>query len=679
MADLGAAQPSMAKKALPPRLSYGLNTTPAPPFCGERLTLTLDVSNTLDQLVEITEITVTLVVGPFGDALTADPSGLKLNPPADWDMRQNGATFHLTPKDTTGHPGRVGAKGLEFDIGNILVSDETGPTCITVTEHSGTDTPRIGTLQTELTKENPPLHLGNVVVDTPTFDYMGEVTLSWQATHGAVIEISWPGQSVRSVKSQPGTPLPAKGDFTLEELSEDTVVTVIATGQKADGSADKQEKQITLGMNPAVLADVATITTKTETGLPAVQFKCTPKSAQSVTVAGPGLSPTKIDIDPSVLDADGALIWPQTPIPRLLPTDYTLTPENPGTLDPEGYTAPYSPPTDTWIYVGPSPNISRSAITATADRLVTIQYQDIDADGAPDTGRVSSSRDGLTWTTHKTPAPWTATFDDNFYSNRIAQISTFAHGARVFICASLFTPKMTLALWYSDDLETWVQAPPLDLPQPEDGAILGNMCADEQGHVWAACYTFADAQSFPKTAQLFKTEDLKTWTPMPTLDDGTSNSQYDVTAMDWIGGRLVICLSAPGELGRVKTDVYTAGADGVMTKAPGAPMSGRPGARLVSAGADLAAVFDTADPDHALYQLTLTRRTPDGTNTVDTPQADIARMGGNSLFPTVQITTFNGAIFADTVATMDGWTNGHQDPNHARNGIWMFCPASASD
>ncbi|WP_415401129.1 hypothetical protein [Tateyamaria sp. SN3-11] len=665
------------------RLSYGLNVNPMPPLCGQHVTLTLGVSNQTDTIIHVSRIDFQIVVGPLATALTNDTSDLHLNHPEDWKITQKGGAFHIAPLSAAA--GAIGADGLEFDIGNIHVNDESGPTPVTVTEHSAApDTARLGTWTTQLTKETPPLALNNLVADPPDVDYLGDTTLTWSATHGAVIEIVLPDKTIRTVKDMPGRPLAAQGSYLLEGLEKSTVITVIATGQKADGTHDRQEKQITVALCPATLVHAEALTQATPGGQPATQFRVKPQSVQRMVISGPDLDPLEIEVDPTALDENGCLTVPDTPIPRLFPTTYKVEVENPDSAQPTDYAVDFCPPTDTWIRVGPSPNTDVSALTATTKRLCSVEMCTDDASQA----RVSSSTDGMTWTTHKAPAPWasaTAGFEGvgAFTTDTLPQTSAFAFQDRVFLCSTLFDPNFTFGMWYSDDLETWVQAPPLDLPQQQDIAVAGCMGVDPKGHVWAACHSVNDADS--TTFRLFKTEDLKTWTETTALKDATIDANVVGQSLNWINGKMWFTASKFTGNTPPATIVMTEDSDGVITQVDGLELAGKPGAQLVAIGDDAATVLntvfmdgDTARDDYFGYPLVLTRIQPDNTVRRDPPKDDLPLIVPPITVRTIQIAQFNGVIFVDTVGQMNGLADDPEPATPGPGGIWMYCPSIES-
>ena len=313
---------------------------------------------------------------------------------------------------------------------------------------------------------------------------------------------------------------------------------------------------------------------------------------------------------------------------------------------------------------------------------------------APDTeqgvgkAKVSSSRDGLTWTTHEAAAPWVGPDTMGgfpgigaFTTDSYPETSAFSAQDRVFLCATIFAPNFTFGMWYSDDLESWVKAPPLDLPQQQENAVVGCMDADPQGHVWAACRSLANDRD-DATFRLFKTEDLKTWIEMPQVAYRVADRYAVGQSLIWIGDTMWLTVSGSDDAGHTTTAVFTGTGDGPLTRVDGLNLAGKPGASMVAIGDDLATVVDNSGtakpstPGACQYPLALTRIHPDRTVSTQAPQADAPMLMTHALIPTAQLATLHGVIFVDTAGRTSA---GDGDPSALKpleDGIWMYCPST---
>jgi hypothetical protein len=223
-------------------LTYAVLTTPDPlqasPQTGDPslTTLMIVVSNNTHQLIDCQSISFGFLQGAYAKDFFSDSTGITTSTPTGWTMIQDGALFTATPD--TSQDGKVGAAGLTFVLSNIKVNEQPGTTDMTVTEVT---TANRGTLAYPLAKFPLQFEVGDLTAEPPTISTGESTTLSWSGTGGAIYELQYEDANgntvtVTHVKDEPNQPLPATGNYTIDDLQQDTtfylIVTLAVPGQE---------------------------------------------------------------------------------------------------------------------------------------------------------------------------------------------------------------------------------------------------------------------------------------------------------------------------------------------------------------------------------------------------------------------------------------------------------------
>ena len=156
----------------------------------------------------------------FNTAVTTASPGWSFDPPSSPGI--------FTVKPYTPQDGAITANSVVFVISSIPVNDQPGgPVPFVLTETTGPHG-RTGKLTVGVNKAPPDFFLENVYATPNLIDYNGSGTVHWKATPGAVISLDFDGQVHNHVKGRPSDPLPATGAYSVDNLTADKTVTVIA-------------------------------------------------------------------------------------------------------------------------------------------------------------------------------------------------------------------------------------------------------------------------------------------------------------------------------------------------------------------------------------------------------------------------------------------------------------------
>lgn len=218
----------MTETALPPLLTYGVQTHPDPlqitPSGQDPTptTLTLVVSNDTQQYIQCQSLTVSLPVGAYAKDLTLNPQSLQVSGPAGWDITQQGGQFTLTPQ--TPANGRLGPTSVSLTLAQIHVNAEIGTCPLAMTEVTDSGGSRSSDIP--LHKFLGELTVGELDADPRVVEPGGTTTLSWSGSAGANYRLVYGEASVPD--------LPPVGTYTVGPLQEDTYCYLMVTAALGD-------------------------------------------------------------------------------------------------------------------------------------------------------------------------------------------------------------------------------------------------------------------------------------------------------------------------------------------------------------------------------------------------------------------------------------------------------------
>jgi hypothetical protein len=222
-------------------LTYAVSSNPDPIQASQQTgspslaILTIIVSNDTHRLIECQSISFGFLKGTDAKDFFSDATGIGASVPTGWSLKQSGSLFTATPDKS---PAPIGADGMVFVLSNIEVNQQVGTTDMTVTETTSGNT---GTLAYPLSKFPQQFEVGELTADPPTINRGESTTLSWSGTGGATYELQYEDAdgntvTVTHVKDEPNQPLPANGNYTIDDLQQDTtfylIVTLAVPGQE---------------------------------------------------------------------------------------------------------------------------------------------------------------------------------------------------------------------------------------------------------------------------------------------------------------------------------------------------------------------------------------------------------------------------------------------------------------
>jgi hypothetical protein len=577
-------------------LELDVTALPASPQCGQKLDLLFTAANGTDDYITVDTLTFTLPKGKFPTNLADGYSNVDVVTPKGWAMVGNGGVFTATP--ITIKDGKVGPKGLEFQILNIVVNAEPGRTSLTMSQ---VVEPNKAT-QSQSQKFNkilPPLTLYSIKADPLPALYAGTTTISWEASVGAVIVLDANGVKINHVKGEPGTPLPNSGSYRLDDVIEQTVVTVTANaGASADSNAQTQ-LQTTVSIAPPTATLTANVAPAVG-ALPNATLNWATTSANNtyMTTSPPGFFPTTA--------INGTL---NTPI--VIPTEYFITATNPVVAANAAASASVTLPVFDWVPVGPGP------VPATSKAYVLETFAGLAMVEPSNDGAFWVSYDGLNWSNVPSMPKISYTFP----------IYGANHSGTFFLSAG--TPEVGgSALYSTSNFDTWTKLSDLPLPY----ALPPPITFDDAGNAWAL-----PTQDFRNT--IWKsTDQMQSWTAV-----GTPNLRVSMcTCFKFMGGKLwsIGYLVAGG--GAI--DCYSS-VDGLnwTQHATPAGLSGWP-SLTATVFEDKICLFVTPTLGHKATPMTLWRIDANGTWTQDPITAGQSNQPNNNDYP-ASVAKIGGTMF----------------------------------
>jgi YVTN family beta-propeller protein len=148
-------------------------------------TLSFTVTNSGNELVDCTSITLSMLVGFNAKDLTSDPTGIESFVPNGWSATPTGGSFFISPLAGVG---LIGGKSLTFTLSGIKINGQAGQTDITITEVAA---PHHGEPVTSTTT----ISLDKSTLIVPAITYSGlvndeQLTLGWTTENAEYCTLS---------------------------------------------------------------------------------------------------------------------------------------------------------------------------------------------------------------------------------------------------------------------------------------------------------------------------------------------------------------------------------------------------------------------------------------------------------------------------------------------------------
>jgi hypothetical protein len=175
-------------------LQYALLASQTPLQAGMPTTLTLEISNGGTQLVQVTNIVITLPIGTNAEDLTAG-TGFQSSTIPGWNVAQSGGALTLTPTGS----GAVTTDAIVVTIANVAVNDQPGTANISITETAaaGNGAPVTSSTSLPVAKFPTQFALSDLVATPPEVAFGGSVSVMWTGTQAgnATYTLQYPGVS----------------------------------------------------------------------------------------------------------------------------------------------------------------------------------------------------------------------------------------------------------------------------------------------------------------------------------------------------------------------------------------------------------------------------------------------------------------------------------------------------
>ncbi|KNG92097.1 hypothetical protein [Pseudaestuariivita atlantica] len=440
-----------------PQLTYAIATTPVAPQCGEPLAVVITASNESRRAITLRQIEVQFAIGTYAKDLATGFEETSEHAPDGWTIGTDGGVYTFTPP---GGSITVKGGGLEFRISGIPVNDEAGSTPVTLMETTdGDPASQVWTLN----KLEAQASLAKVYIDPPTVPYGGSATLYWTASPGSTVTVSYDGVTYASVRDDPETPLPAVGNWRIENITvREVQVTVKAVAQGDTGSQPSFEYPVVGVARPSFPS--LTITPDMNSGWSRIDATVDSATAHWFDTPAGRLTAGKDELQFWTLDATQTV---------------TAHATNPVFTKPTTQSAQIHRPRQGWTALADAPRIDNPAITVMDDQLVI--YPEIGgSNSATEVGlQIFTSRDGATWTPGMIPGNYAEplpismfTLDGTFHVRGLghdaARNSGWVKGA------------------HSTDFDTWQVQTPFEvyIKQQVDGLALTYSEGDGAAFAW---------------------------------------------------------------------------------------------------------------------------------------------------------------------------------------------------
>jgi hypothetical protein len=161
-------------------LQYVLLASQTPMQAGMPTTLTLEVSNGGRQLVQVTNVVITLPIGTNAKDLTADTS-FQTETDSGWGIAQSAGQLTFTPPPGGG---TVGSTGIVITIANVAVNDQPGTANISIAETAAVGGSAPTTSYTSLPVAKFPVQfsVSDLSVTPTEVPYGGSASVMWTGT-----------------------------------------------------------------------------------------------------------------------------------------------------------------------------------------------------------------------------------------------------------------------------------------------------------------------------------------------------------------------------------------------------------------------------------------------------------------------------------------------------------------
>lgn len=617
-----------------PHLDFGVTSSPIPLQTQEPGQISIVASYSGDGALDVSQLLFSVSIGGAADSLTNQATGLRALAGQGWQINDLGAgSFRATPASGTTVP--ITGQGVEFILSGFTVNATPGTTTVSIAETAIVDKAKSQwSGDYPLIKNAGPLTLTGPTAYPNSVDYGGSSVISWSATHGATIALDVDGTTIDHVKGQPGTPLPAVGSYTVENITRaDAVVSCTAALNPGTGPQTKSG-QVIIAMNDPAIETLTTSRMSGECG--SVKASWTTKSAETVTLTM-GEKPPK-QVSPNGSSEVATTLWT---------SDVTLTVTNPVTTVTK--TIPQPPTVTNWVRVADGPSLPadcRAQLFVVGDQI------GLWADSRTTPSKLYLSSDGKNWHLEEgTPAvtpswmvsPVLSTPTTTYFPNVVTLPQPAPDGSPY--CVSLYRRDVASG--------TWSETSVISFTQEEVNTTCVLMAADPDGTIYAGSVT-------PGPGLFFKSQDDgETWTPLSTPNKPASSSLIFVfTALVWMDGalRLVGNKKESEDMLSVVWDPATGWTETPLSNTTLSRMN----VQTSVVGDTLYMMPNPAEATNGL-PLQLFKLTPDGAVTGFASAAGVEIKNSNVSINNIGFISFNGVFLACAPASiLDG------------GGIWMF-------
>jgi hypothetical protein len=212
-------------------LNYALFTEPELLQVNSEARLTIVVSSHAHAVVDCASISFEFLQGTGAKDFFSDSAGISPSAPEGWSVTSSGGLFAAVPDTKDG--GKIGGEGLTFLFSNIQVNGQVGTTDLTITDVTGNHQ----SAQTiiPLAKFPAQFYVDDLTVKPdPPLEQGDSIVVSWSGSDEATYQLQYEDGDGNTVlidhpKDEPNQPLPATGNYEIDNLQKDTTFYLTAT------------------------------------------------------------------------------------------------------------------------------------------------------------------------------------------------------------------------------------------------------------------------------------------------------------------------------------------------------------------------------------------------------------------------------------------------------------------
>ncbi len=211
--------------------SYALFSQPELLQVNSQASVTIVVSSHAQAEVDCASISFDFLEGTGAKDFFSDSAGIGTSAPPEWTVTSSGSSFTAVPD--TKDSGKIGNEGLAFVFSKIQVNGQVGTTDLTITDVTGNHQ-RAQTI-IPLAKFPAQFFVDDLTVKPdPPLEQGDNIVLSWSGSDEASYQLQFEDGDGNTVvidhpKDEPDQPLPATGNYEIENLQKDTTFYLTAT------------------------------------------------------------------------------------------------------------------------------------------------------------------------------------------------------------------------------------------------------------------------------------------------------------------------------------------------------------------------------------------------------------------------------------------------------------------